>query len=549
MNRLQNNHILLLCVTCIAIFFVNLDALYVNIMEARNFATAREMLHDGNWLLTTLNGEPRYQKPPLPTWLSAITGAIFGLKSLTAMRLPAALVTLLLVLTTYKFTIRFSENKTLAFVGSLILATSFYIVFSGRNGQWDIFTHAFMMVCIYQLYLFFTSENLKYQRILIAALFFGASFMSKGPVSLYALLLPFLIAFGIAFKFKKFKSRILPLLVFLLVSLLLSGWWYWYTYTFDPETVAKITDKETSNWTGYNVRPFYYYWSFFTQSGVWTIPAFIGLLYPYVKNRVSDKKGYLFTFLWTMSSVVLLSVIPEKKSRYLLPVLIPLALNTAYYIEYLFLKFSDLKDKRETVPVYFNFGLIAGIGIFFPIGGYLFLKDALTGYWFWFILLSIALASVGIFILGKLLRKKIRAVFYGTIVFIAVIMCFGMPMAKALTINPEYRSLSKLNDWQDAHNNISVYEYSSFTPEMIWDYGKPIPKIIDSGTATIPSENTFAVLVAEEDLQKFKKTFENYTVEKIDRYDMNPNAPGSRSHRSRLWRDLYRVTALPSVQY
>ncbi|RDK84776.1 ArnT family glycosyltransferase [Marinirhabdus gelatinilytica] len=549
MKKLQNNHILLLCVACIAIFFVNLDALYVNIMEARNFTTAREMLHDGNWLLTTLNGEPRYQKPPLPTWLTAISGAIFGLKSLTAMRLPAALITLFLVVTTYKFAERFSNNRTIAFIGSLILATSFYIIFSGRNGQWDIFTHGFMMVCIYQLYLFFTSERMKYQRILIAALFFGASFMSKGPVSLYALLLPFLIAFGVVFKFQNLKNEILPLVVFVVVSLLLSGWWYWYTYTFDTEAVAEITRRETGNWTSYNVRPFYYYWSFFTQSGVWTIPAFIGLLYPYLKNRVSDKKGYRFTFLWTMASVILLSIIPEKKSRYLLPVLIPLALNTAYYIEYLFLKFAQLKDRRETIPVYFNFGLIATIGIVFPIGGYLFLKDALAGYWVWFILLSAALLSVGIYLLLNLLRKKIRAVFYGTIVFIAVIMCFGMPMAKALTINPEYNPLSELNDWQAQNNNIPVYEFTYFTPELIWDYGKPIPVIMNFGIENLPKEESFAVLVAQEDTEKFKKMFADRNFQKVERYDMNAKAPGESSHRTRLWRDLYVVTSVTSIQF
>lgn len=542
MHRLTNNHILLLCLACVAIFFVNLDALFVNIMEARNFATAREMLDDGNWLLTTLNGEPRYQKPPLPTWLTAFSAAIFGLKSLTAMRLPAALVTLLLVLTTYKFTVRISNNRILAFVAALVLSTSFYIIFSGRNGQWDIFTHAFMMVCIYQLFLFFTYETKKYQRILIAALFFGASFMSKGPVSLYALLLPFLIAFGVTYKFKNIKSRIVALFVFLVVSLVLSGWWYWYTYTFDPEAVAEITRRETSNWTGYNVRPFYYYWSFFTQSGVWTIIAFIGLLYPYLKNRVSDKKGYLFTFLWTIASVVLLSVIPEKKSRYLLPVLIPLALNTAFYIEYLFLKFSELNDKRETIPVYFNFGLIATIGIIFPVGGYFFLKDSLDGYWVWFIILSIALVAVGVFIFRNLLRKKIKPVFYGTIAFIVVIMCFGMPMAKALTVNPEYRSLSELNTWQANNNNLPVYEYSYFTPEMIWEYGKPIRVILNFGAENLPKETSFGVLVAQDDVAKFKETFSAYTIENVMRYDMNPKAPGERSHRPRLWRDLYVVT-------
>ena len=49
------------------VFVAHLQVLLINIMEARNFITAREMIVDGNWLLTTINGEPRYQKPPLPT--------------------------------------------------------------------------------------------------------------------------------------------------------------------------------------------------------------------------------------------------------------------------------------------------------------------------------------------------------------------------------------------------------------------------------------------------------------------------------------------------
>ena len=541
MQALKNNYLLLIVLTCIAIFFVNLDALYVNIMEARNFTTAREMLHDGNWLLTTLNGEARYQKPPLPTWLTAISAAIFGLKNLFALRLPAALLALLLVVATYKFSLRLTSQKTYAFVGALVLATSFYVVSAGRDGNWDIFTHGFMMVCIYQFFLFFTEAEKKYQRAVLAALFFGFSFMSKGPVSMYALWLPFLISFGIVYKFKQMKSRWLPILLFLVISLLISGWWHWYTYTFDPEAVAEITKRETENWTGYNVRPFYYYWSFFTQSGVWTIPAFIGLLYPYLKNRVFDKKAYLFTFLWTISSLVLLSIIPEKKSRYLLPVLIPLALNTAFYIEYLFRRFSELKDKRETIPVYFNFGLIATIGLVFPIGGYFFLKDALYGKWIWFVLLFIVLFTIGFLMLRNLFRKKIRPVFFLTVAFIASVICFGMPLAKTLTVNSEYKGLSQLNRWQ-AETNVKVYEFTYFTPELIWDYGASIEVLKNENGITIPNELAFGLLVAEEDMDLFRKTFSNYNFELVTRYDMNAKGKEDRSHKTRLWRDLYLLT-------
>jgi len=538
--QLKNNHFLLLILACFAIFLVNLDSLPVNIMEARNFTTAREMLNDGNWLLTTLNGEARYQKPPLPTWLTAISAAIFNLKSLAALRLPAAILAIVLVLFSFKFSIKFTQNRTYAFISALVLASSFYVVAAGRDGNWDIYTHGFMMVCIYYLYLFFTSNTKKYLYALIAALFFGFSFMSKGPVSFYALLLPFLIAFGIVYKYKDFKVRILPLIMFLVIAVLISGWWHWYTYNFDPAAVAEITKKETSNWTGYNVRPFYYYWSFFTQSGVWTIPAFIGLLYPYLKNRVSDKKAYLFTFLWTILSVVLLSIIPEKKSRYLLPVLIPMALNTGFYIEYLFLKFSELKDKRETIPVYFNFGLIATIGLIFPVAGYIFLKEGLAGKWVWFVILALILFSIGILMYRNLFRRKIRPVFYLTVAFIAAILCFGLPMVSAITINSEYKSLALLPDWQK-EEDVIVYEFTYFTPELIWAYGDTIEVLQQEGEFKIPSEEKFGVLVSEEETARFQKTFSNFSIEKITRYDMNAKGKEDRSHKLRLFRDLYLV--------
>ena len=538
--KIEKNYLLLLLVTYAAIFFVNLNSLPVNIMEARNFITAREMLTDGNWLLTTINGEPRYQKPPLPTWLTAFSAAIFGIKSIWALRLPAAIITLVLVLFSYKLANKITSEKFYAFISSLILATSFYIVASARDGQWDIYTHGFMVVCIYLLYLFFTEETHKYRNALLAALFFGCSFLSKGPVSLYALLVPFLIAFGIVYKYRNFKSRWLPLIVFLFVSAMVSGWWHWYTITFDPAAAA-ITKNETTNWISYETKPFYYYWSFFTQSGVWTIPAFIALLYPYLKNRVFNKKAYLFTFLWTIISVILLSLIPEKKSRYLLPVLIPMALNTGFYIEYLFRRFKELKDKRETIPVYFNFGLVAFIGMAFPIGGYIFLKDGLAGNWVWFILLSISLFAIGIFMFRNLFRRNIETVFYLTIAFIVAIIWFGLPLSSAITNNPEYKSLSGLKSFEE-EKNIKIYEFADMTPELVWDYGEKMKILKENGSFSIPEENQFGVLVSEEQLQNFKEAFPNFRRERVARYDMNPKGKDSRTHKTRLYRDLFIVT-------
>jgi len=537
----KKNYVLLLVLTCLAIFFVNLDALYVNIMEARNFITAREMLIDGNWLLTTFNGEPRYQKPPLPTWLTAISAGIFGLKSLFALRLPAAIVTVVLVLSTFKFLTKLTRRRSFAFIAALILSTSFYIVFAGRNGQWDIFTHAFMMVCIYNLYLLFERSNKNYKYAIIAGLFFGLSFMSKGPVSLYALLLPFLISYGIVFKFRNLKDKWFPLLGFLIIAFVLSGWWHWYTLTFDSTAASAITQKEATNWLNYEVKPFYYYWSFFTQSGIWTIPAFISLLYPYLKDKVFNKKAYLFTFLWTVIAVVLLSIIPEKKSRYLLPVLIPLAMNTGFYIEYLFRKFHDFSDKKEKIPVYFNFGLIATIGVIFPIAGYFFLKNGLEGKMFWFVSLSIVLFIIGILMWRYLLRKKIKRVFYLNIFFIAAIIVLGMPLAKAVTINPEYKGLDNLNVWQEK-TELPVFEFASVAPELIWAYGNKMNIIKNGDSINIPNLSKFGVTVSEDDKISFRDIFKDYKLDSITRYDMNAKGRDDRSHKTRLYRDFFLVT-------
>ncbi len=546
-KHIQNKPYLLLLLLWIFVFVVNLDVLIINIMEARNFITAREMIQDGHWVLTTLNGEPRYQKPPLPTWLTAVSALIFGLKNIFFLRLPAALSALVLLIYAYKFSIKISLNKRYAFNSVLILSTSFYIVFAGRNGQWDIFTHAFMMVSIYYLYLLLTSKNAVYKYSLLSGLFFGFSFMSKGPVSLYALWLPFLLSLSVVYKFNDLKNKVLPLSIFVITGALVSGWWHWYVYLYDAQAALKITQKEASNWSNYNVRPFYYYWSFFTQSGIWTIPAFIGLLYPYLKNRVFDKKMYRFTFLWTLISVVLLSLIPEKKSRYLLPVLIPLALNTGFYIDYLIRRFTILTDRKETVPVYFNFGLIAFIGIIFPLGGYLFLAEKISGiYWFWFGALSVSLFLIGINILKNLRKKNIKKVFFLTVAFIACVTTFGLPISKAIIHNPEYKSTALLHSWQQ-QTGLRVYNYSGFTPELIWAYGKPIASLSKNGSESIPDEREFGVLVSQEHLKRFLNTFstkKGFNIKKITRYDMNPNAPGSRTHRPRLWKDLFVVTRL-----
>ncbi|SCY09044.1 4-amino-4-deoxy-L-arabinose transferase [Nonlabens sp. Hel1_33_55] len=518
----------------IAIYLAHLGYLYPNIMEARNFITAREMLTDGNWILTTMDGLARYEKPPLPTWLTAFFGEIFGMDSITALRLPAALVTLLLLFYMFSLSRKLTQNKSLSLLTSLIAGTSFYIIFAGRNGTWDIFAHAFMLVGIYYLFSFFYDQEKKYRNALLAGLLIGLSFMSKGPVSHYALLLPFLIAYIFTYKFNTFKNKWLPLTLMIIVIAALSSWWAIYIYAYDTAEATRIATKESGRWVGYELKPFYYYWSFFTQSGIWTIPAFVALFYPYLKKKVSNPKVYRFVLLWTVFSVILLSLIPTKKSRYLLPVLIPLAMTTAFYIEYLILNFKNITSKWEKWPVYFNFGLIGTIGVLFPLGAYLYFGDKLSDYLGYFVVTSVALVAVGVSIWFHLLKQHLGKVFHLTIAFIMVVIICGFPLSGALLGNPDFNSVSHLSDRQ-----VPVYTIDKLAPEIYWDYGSITTHATIEELSEMDRPKIQILTNFTEDKDRLDSLKSDYTIQSVETFDLNPLDSSRSSYKNRLRAHLY----------
>lgn len=534
---LEKRPVLTIVVVAVLLLLPNLSALEVSIMEARNFISAREMLTEGNWILTTLNGEPRYQKPPLPTWITAIFAMIFGITNVWALRLPGALMVIFLGIGVFMLSRKLTLSKSHSLINGLVSITSLYTILIIFEAPWDIYAHTFMLWSIYFLVCWMKGEDIV-RSAFVFIVFLAASIMSKGPVSLYVLFLSFLGAYFISFKDVLRKRRIPSLLGLIVLGLLVGFSWYGYVRFVDPETFLKITTKETSNWSSYNVRPFYYYWSFFVQSGIWTIPAFVSLLYPYLKSRIADKKTYKFAMLWVLIAVVLLSVIPEKKSRYLMPVLIPLSLTIGCYLHYAIRHFKTMSDWREKVSVYVHFGLI-GMLFVFGIGAYAATSDfgliPLSGYVFFG-----ATALMGIFVLQNLfLKKRTQHVFYLTILA-AVILSLGYATLPKNTIkNENYRSFVDIKNT----NALPIYSYRMTMPEMIWEYGKILPRLDSLKVASSGLEKKFLVLecvscdyIIEEDFSKYQLTL-------TDSIDFNRDALNGNNYRARKKSRIFLVTS------
>ena len=321
MNLKNSYQYLILILIGIVTFIVNNDTFVPDIMESRNIITAREMVYDNNWIVTTMNGELRLEKPPLPTWLTALAEVISP-DSIFLQRAMAGLAAVMLIVFLFLLMDRAFKNRLMSWISVLIFCTSYNAVLMGRTASWDIYCHAFMLGGIYYLYRLLFENEKQWTNASLSGLFLGFSFMSKGPVSFFALLLPFLIA-ALCVLRPSYRGKLNKVLLMLGVCVVVSSWWYLYIYLMHHEEMSYVANKESSAWVNRNVRPWYYYWSFFLESGIWAILLLTSIGFSFMKIKEKVDKKNLFLLVWTLSTVVLLSLFPEKKMRYLFPVLIP----------------------------------------------------------------------------------------------------------------------------------------------------------------------------------------------------------------------------------
>lgn len=509
LTKILRHPILVLIGVSLLLFYFNLVKLPVSIMEARNFNVAREMLTEGNWFLTTMNGLPRYEKPPFPAWFTTFF-IQFNIKSIFLYRIPTSLVATLGVVFSYYLFKNLAKTKKVAFIAALVLATSFYYVSIRFEGPSDTYTHAFMIGGLLFLIKAIQSSTRTVVYSLFSILCIGISVLSKGPVSLYAVFLPFVIAYFVSYSISK-KSVITSLSI-LILGVVIGASWYTYVRIADPNTFIEIAEKETSNWSSYNVRPFYYYWSFFVQTGIWTIPALLSLFYPYFKTKVVSKKLYKFSWIWTILAVVLLSIIPEKKSRYLVPVLIPLALNIAQVLLYQFR--SKKLDKVSEIAMKFHYILIFFIGIS-VVAIPLLIKVRTTSFWIWYYTLVILMFAVSALIYFNFKPLKSKVLFVSNIFLIIIVTSLGMKGIQYAKENDKYKTLES-----EELQNEFVYFYKTIRPEVIWGSHK-ITKPLDL-TKGFDNQKNIKVIVESRYREDFKKNIPaDYRILSVKDFDRN----------------------------
>ena len=500
--------------------------LEANIMESRNLVTAREMLQTGNWFYPTMNGEQRLEKPPLPTWLAALMMALFGQDNMALLRLPAVLAGMLMIFFLFKLTRELTDDEDLPFLAAGTAASSFYILFMSRDISWDIFCHSFMIGAIWQIHRSLKNKSASRQGFVIAGFLMGLSALSKGPVSFYALLLPYLLSRGFIYGWSGLSGRKIQILTMALIALVVGFWWPAYTYFSNPHYSVYVAQKESLAWVSHNIKPFYRYWSFPAQSGVWAIAATMALIFPYAQKRINLVINYRLIAGWVWFSVLLLSLFPEKKERYLLPVLIPLAILTAAWFRYLIRAFkNNTRTRSDVVLLRINSIILTITCLVIPNGLFFLSKGKEDPSKLVLIALSAVFLIFAFLFFKASLQKKPYLIWAGMTGLMMVTGLLLLPvLPKIIKTNSAYHSYRELRHRKDLGQ--LPFFFNGEVPgkfiEVVWSSGHNIQFWDLKKTPALPARPPFVFMSYEKPENVLSpEILSQFDIEIIGHFDKN----------------------------
>ncbi|MDW7692349.1 glycosyltransferase family 39 protein [Flammeovirgaceae bacterium SG7u.111] len=348
-------HFFFLIAAIIYLIYMVIDVIEID--SAQYAAQSMEMFMSKSYLHVFLRGKDYLDKPPMLFWLASSSFNLFGISNFTY-KLPAVLVGILGIYSTYKFT-ELWYGKKKALIAGLIQATAQATMLVVNDVRTDGILTAFVIFGIWQLSAFLQKKKLHF--LVGGAVGIACALMSKGPIALVIPIAAFSIDFILKREWKLF-FKLEWLLFLLLVGVLLAPMLYGLYTQFDlhPEkevyglkgpsgikfffwtqSFGRITGD---NYWSDNTTFFYFFHTILWDFQPWVIffiIAFISKTINIFKQgfRISQKQeyisyaGFLFPFLAMSTSSF-------KLPHYIFPLLPLAAIITADFL-------GDLWDKKS----------------------------------------------------------------------------------------------------------------------------------------------------------------------------------------------------------
>lgn len=300
--------------------------------EARYGEIARIMVETKEWIMPQIDyGVPFWAKPPLSTWLSAISISVFGVNEFAA-RFPSFLLNILLILILGKY---FAKDKKEGFLLAFILLTipEFYL-HTGVVSTDTAFCFSATLVMLSFWKSMQSNQYTFWNYLFFIAIALGL--LSKGPLTLVLTGPPILIWIIINKISLKTLYTKLPWISGILITALISIPWYYFAEKTSPGFLDYFIIGEhfkrflVSGWKGDlygngHAQPLGFIWLFLL---LFTFPWIQILCIKVFKNRrtIFKDSWVSYLLLWLLWTPFFFTLSKNILHTYILPSTIPLAL-------------------------------------------------------------------------------------------------------------------------------------------------------------------------------------------------------------------------------
>jgi 4-amino-4-deoxy-L-arabinose transferase-like glycosyltransferase len=304
--------------------------------EGRYAEMAREMFVSGDWVTTRLNGIKYFEKPPLQTWMNALSFTLFGVGEWQA-RLWTGLCGVLGVLATgyagYKV-----FGQRVGFYAALVLGSCFYWVACSQIDSLDMGLSGMMTIALCALLLAQRDDASPLEQrnwMLLCWAGMALAVLSKG---LIGLVLPgaVLVLYTLFTRDWTLWGR-LHLVKGLLLFLAVAAPWFVLVGIRNPEQPYFFFVHE--HWNRFFLKEHHreqVWYVFFVLTAVGMVP-WLGVLLQGLRLGAQHDKGRfrprLMLLIWAVFILLFFTKSNSKLPGYILPIFPALALLVANYLE------------------------------------------------------------------------------------------------------------------------------------------------------------------------------------------------------------------------
>ena len=361
-NKLLNNKIIILIVLILLIrALLNYSVPLMDKTEARYAEIARIMNETKNWITPQIDyGVPFWGKPPISSWMSAISIFLFG-ENEFVLRLPYFLLSIIL----FFLTLKYSEPKNKSITGLVLLTLPQFFLHLGVVST-DLFLTFGVSLAFLSFWEFLNRNNRSSIYFFYLGLTIGI--LSKGPIAIILVIPPILLwIYWFSYDIKKILIRDLSygLIFFTILS---SSWFFiaeknspgFLDYFLVGEHFKRFFD---ANWVGDKYgfpkqQPFGIIWAFLL---LFTMPWGIIIIKNVFKRfkKILKNKWEFYLLLWTIWTPIFFTSSSSLIHPYILPVMPAIALLVGRFWNYV---------RYKNIYTIFSSGFIITVFILYIFG-------------------------------------------------------------------------------------------------------------------------------------------------------------------------------------